>query len=176
MNLGIKPSTMSFFNENTCAPDILGANFYCTSERFLDEKKHLYPSCRHGGNSIHEYADVKAVRVKFDAPKGFPVLAKELWERYKIPIAITEVQMNCAREGQLAWFQEIYDQSCSLKESGTEIVAVTAWSLFGAFGWNRLLTCPSMEYERGAFDISSGIPRPTAMAKLIQATATKIDY
>jgi dTDP-4-dehydrorhamnose reductase len=50
-------------------------------------------------------------------------------------------------------------------------VAVTAWSLFGAFGWNQLLTSKIMEYEPGAFDIRSGVPRPTALASLIKDLA-----
>ncbi len=171
LNLGIDTDTMQFFIDNPCPPDILGVNYYCTSERFLDEHQQLYPASRHGGNSIHCYADVEAVRVKFDEPHGFPVLLREIWDRYKIPIAVTEAHMNCSREGQLKWFQEIYGHACALKKEGAEIRSVTAWSIFGAYGWNKLLTCPSMEYERGAFDVSSGTPRPTALANLIKSLA-----
>jgi len=40
----------------------------------------------------------------------------------------------------LRWLKEIWDAAVALKEQGTDIRAVTAWSAFGAFDWNSLLT------------------------------------
>jgi dTDP-4-dehydrorhamnose reductase len=59
-----------------------------------------------------------------------------------------------------------------LRSRGVDVRAVTAWSLFGAFGWSSLLTGNFDQYETGAFDLSSGTPRPTALAGMIQALAT----
>ena len=171
MRLGIPESSLDFFLENPCPPDILGVNYYTTSERFLDEDMSKYPKSRYGSNSLHRYADVEAIRVKFDEPHGFPVLVKELWDRYNIPIAVTEAHLHCSRESQMKWFMEIYESSAKLCSEGVDIKAVTVWSMLGSYGWNKLLLSDEMEYERGTFDVSSGKRRPTAMASMIRTLA-----
>ncbi len=167
--LGIPEECLEFFSANPTPPDIIGVNYYVTSERFIDEEMDKYPVNTHGGNSLHRYADTEAVRVKLDQPNGFKVLVKELWDRYKLPIAVTEAHLHCAREEQLKWFLEIYSASEDLIKEGIQINAVTSWALLGSYGWNKLLTGPPYTYEQGAFDVSAGKLRPTAMAGLLKA-------
>jgi dTDP-4-dehydrorhamnose reductase len=166
--LGIDEKSLQFFLDNPCPPDIMGFNHYITSERFLDEEIKKYPACTHGGNEIQVYADVEAIRIRHDNPQGLKILLKEAWERFSVPIAITEAHLSSTREDQLKWFLEVWNICTDLKKENVEIKAVTAWSLLGAFGWNYLLTSTKMEYEPGAFDIRSGSLRPTALAELIQ--------
>ena len=168
MNLGISPEELDYFVQNPCPPDLIGANYYCTSERFLDEDLTKYSESRHGGNTLHSYADVEAVRVKFNEPHGFEVVMNEIWTRYHLPIAVTEVHLHCSREGQIQWFLDIYESACRLSNDGIDIRAVTAWSLLGSYGWNTLLTSDYDEYERGAFDVSSGNLRATAFAGVLK--------
>ena len=52
---------------------------------------------------------------------------------------------------------------------GCDVRAVTAWSLFGAYNWDTLLTRTDGSYECGAFDVRGTKPRPTAVARLIRA-------
>src|ERR1051325_1008552 len=61
--VGVEEKELAWFAENPCPPDLIGINHYLTSERFLDERITRYPSCTHGGNERHTYADVEAVRV-----------------------------------------------------------------------------------------------------------------
>ncbi|MDQ3843374.1 MAG: glycoside hydrolase, partial [Bacteroidota bacterium] len=61
--IGIPEDKLMFFQEHNCPPDIFGFNHYLTSERYLDEKIHLYPPHTHGGNGQHTHADVEAVRI-----------------------------------------------------------------------------------------------------------------
>ena len=65
---GIRQEELEFFREADAAPDIIGINHYLTSERFLDETLDRYPEWSHGGNPLHRYADVEAVRM--DLPAG----------------------------------------------------------------------------------------------------------
>jgi len=174
--LGIPEGSLRFFLENPCPPDIAGFNYYVTSERFLDENIEKYPSYTHGGNELQIYADVEASRALSDEQRGLSFLLKEAWERFKLPMAITEAHLNCGREEQLRWLKEIWDICLQLKNEGLPIKAVTAWSLFGAFGWNRLLTSKKMDYEPGAFDLRSGVPRPTALTTLIRSLAVDQSY
>lgn len=165
----IKKEELEFFIHNPCPPDIAGFNYYVTSERFLDEKIQSYPVEAHGGNGKHMYADVAAVRAT--KPAGLNSLLKEAWERFQLPMALTEVHLHCTREEQLRWLKEAYDTCCQLKKEGIDIKAITAWSLLGAFDWNSLLTREDRVYESGVFDLNSNELHPTAVAKLVHALA-----
>jgi dTDP-4-dehydrorhamnose reductase len=165
---------LKFFVENTCPPDIIGANYYVTSERFLDHEYRKYPKSTIGGNRRHRYADVEAIRVNHGQPAGLKVLLAEMWDRYKIPIAVTEVQLHCSRDEQLRWMRHIWQQCNELISEGIHIRAITAWSLLGAKGWNKLLTADG-EYESGVFDVRSGKPRPTALSKLITSLSNGVE-
>src|SRR3569832_249991 len=89
--LGVDEAELEWFLENPWPPDVLGINHYVTSERFLDERIERYPTCSHGGNGQHNYADVAAVRVCAEGTAGPRALLKEVWERYELPVAVTEV-------------------------------------------------------------------------------------
>jgi dTDP-4-dehydrorhamnose reductase len=149
-------------------PDIFGFNHYLTSERYLDEKIHLYPPHTHGGNGQHHYADVEAVRVNIDEETGIKILLKEAWERFHQPIAITEVHLHCHREEQLRWFKHVWQSCNNLIEESVNIQAVTTWAMLGSYGWNKLLTQDGGDYEPGAFDLRGGYLRPTALTNFIK--------
>ncbi|HEV8079583.1 MAG TPA: family 1 glycosylhydrolase, partial [Chitinophagaceae bacterium] len=176
LRLGISVTILNFFLENICPPDIMGFNHYITSERFLDEEYKKYPSYTHGSNELHKYADIEAVRVPHQQPCGLAVLLKEAWERFNLPMAITEVQLNCGREDQARWLKEVWDICFTLNNEGINIKAVTAWALLGSYGWNKLLTSKKMDYEPGAFDVGSGFPRATALASVIKSLALEHTY
>ena len=50
--------------------------------------------------------------------------------------------------------------------------AVTAWSMFGAYDWVSLLTQNVGHYEAGVFDVRSGQPRATLLARLVRCLAS----
>ena len=165
--LGIPAKDLRFFWDHLCTPDVFGFNHYLTSERYLDERLHLYPQHAHGGNGRHRYADVEAVRVELEEETGLEVLLKEAWGRYQKPMAVTEVHLHSHREEQLRWFKHVWETSNKLAKEGIPIKAITSWALLGSYGWNRLLTHPGGDYEPGAFDLRNGSLRPTALAHFI---------
>ncbi len=168
----IKENELLFFQENVCVPDIFGFNHYLTSERYLDARLGRYPKHTHGGNRHHRYADVEAARVELKEQSGLAVLLKEAWQRYKKPIAITEVHLHCHREDQLRWVNYVWQTCTTLKKEGVTIEGVTAWAMLGSYGWNKLLTEPGGDYEPGVFDVSNGIPRATALADFVKQLGT----
>ncbi|HVF95793.1 MAG TPA: SDR family oxidoreductase, partial [Flavisolibacter sp.] len=93
---------------------------------------------------------------------------KQAWQRYKCPIAVTEVHLHCHREDQLRWFAHVQRACNELKAEGVDIKAVTAWAMLGSFGWNKLLTEAGGDYEPGLFDVRNGTPRATALAHFIK--------
>jgi len=170
--LGVDEAELEWFLANPCPPDVLGINHYVTSERFLDERTERYPTSSHGGNGKHNYADVEAVRVCAEGTAGPRALMKEVWERYELPVAVTEVHLGCTREEQLRWLKEVWDGAVSLRHEGVDVRAVTAWSLLGAYDWNSLVTRADGHYEPGVFDLRGPRPRPTAIARMIRDLAT----
>jgi dTDP-4-dehydrorhamnose reductase len=164
----IPKEDLRFFIDNPCTPDIFGFNHYLTSERFLDERLELYPEHTHGGNHRQRYADVEAARVEMEEKTGLEFLLKEAWQRYKQPMAVTEVHLHCHREEQLRWFREVWDTGVKLASEKIDLRAITSWALLGSYGWNRLLQEAGGDYEPGAFDLRGGYPRPTALAKFIR--------
>lgn len=156
------------FLSDPCPPDVLGMNTYVTSERFLDERLDRYPPYTHGGNHRERYADVDAVRVRAEGLDGPASLMRELWQRYQRPIAVTEVQLACTREEQLRWLLGVWKDAHQLRAEGAHVLGVTVWSLLGAYDWDSLLVEPKQHYECGAFDVRSGRPRPTALARAIR--------
>lgn len=151
--------------DDPCPPDIVGVNHYLTSDRFLDHRLDRYPAHLHGGNGDMRYADTEAIRVLDPPPAGLRRALSETWERYRTPIAITEVHNGCTREEQMRWAAEAWDTAVALRGEGADIHAVTAWALLGSHGWDTLLT-DTGTYEPGVFEIVGDTPRHTALAAL----------
>lgn len=170
---GITVSELNALIDAPCPPSILGLNYYVTSERFLDEQTNNYPVVNHGGNAKVAYADVEAVRCADVELSGPKMIFNDAWNRYQIPIAVTEVHLHCGREDQLRWINYIHRALLELEQQGIAVVGITIWSLLGSYGWSGLLTGEFGNYEAGAFDVRSGSARETAVAKMIRSLATK---
>lgn len=166
---GATPEEILWFARNPCPPDIIGVNHYVTSERFLDEEVEKYPEHYRGGNRQHRYADIEAARALAYPTGGIGPLIREVWERYRLPIAVTEVHIDATREDQLRWIGEIWAACEQARHDGVDVRAVTVWGLLGLYDWNCLLTECRDYYETGAFDVRSGEPRPTAVAWMMKA-------
>ncbi len=119
----LKERELLWFTEHPCPPDVIGVNYYVTSERFLDERLERYPPHTHGGNRRHRYADVEAVRVCAGGLAGVGMMLREAWERYHLPLAITEAHLGCTRDEQMRWLWEVWK---SIVISGTR-----AWTWRG---------------------------------------------
>lgn len=154
-----------------CPPDVIGINHYITSSRFLDENTEGYAPDQIGGNGRDTYADVTAVRARGEHFLEPRELLRAAWERYHRPIAITEAHLDCTREEQLRWFGELWSAASAARQENVPVVAVTAWSLLGAYDWDSLLTRPAGHYQTGAFDFRSPEPRPTALAGMLKEVA-----
>jgi dTDP-4-dehydrorhamnose reductase len=163
---GATEAQLQWFCENPCPPDVIGVNHYLSSERYLDDEIERYPAESRGGNGHHAYADVLAARVRPEGPAGPKQILCEAWDRYRIPLAVTEAHNGCTREEQLRWLLEVWNGASELRQEGADVRAVTLWSLLGAHDWNTLVTGKNDHYEPGVFDIRASKPRATALATL----------
>ena len=163
---GISEGDLGDLLDGDVTPDIVGVNHYLTSERFLDERTDRYPPHLVGGNGRARYADVEAVRIPLGPGSLGPAARlREIWLRYRAPVAVTETHHGSSRDEQLRWLHETWCAAREVRQEGADIRAVTAWSLFGTVDWNSLLTRDLGIYEPGAFDVRGPAPRATALAR-----------
>ncbi len=165
---GIGEAELEWFLENPCPPDVVGINHYASSDRYLDDRIDNYPARAHMEEEGVCYADMEAVRARLDIPIGVGRIIRETWERYHLPVAVTEAHLGSTREEQLRWLKEFWDAASRLRQEGVDVRAVTVWSLLGSFDWNILVTRVEGFYEPGPFDVRAPRPRPTALAHLMR--------
>jgi beta-glucosidase/6-phospho-beta-glucosidase/beta-galactosidase len=177
LDAGVPEKHLMDFLTGDMAPMVIGLNYYITSERFLDHRADLYPDHFKGGNGLHRYADIEAVRVPLssDQKTGWEARLLEAWSRYKtIPIALTETHIGwCTEEEQVRWLTQAWLTVIDLRRRGVDLQAITIWALCGAVDWDSLLTRRDGHYEPGAFDVqgSNGAPRPTLTAQAVASLA-----
>ncbi len=166
---GISEREIYWFADHACPPDIVGINYYVTSDRFLDHRMNLYPEDRRSAEGA--FVDAEAVRVCPDGIRGAGPILAEAWERYRIPIAITEAHLGSCADEQIRWLVECWNQAMRARSTGVTCVALTPWALLGSFYWNELVTCENGHYEPGVFDVRNGGPRPTELAEVVAQMA-----
>ena len=166
---GISEREIYWFSEHPCPPDILGLNYYVTSDRYLDHRIDQYPIDRR--SSEGRFVDVEAVRVDAAGLAGIDSLLLEACDKYHIPMAVTEVHLGGHEEEQIRWLVEAWAGIARARAGGADCRAFTVWALLGSFYWNQLVTCENGHYESGAFDISTGIPVPTQLATVVAQIA-----
>ena len=168
---GVAEADAAWFLNGPCPPDVLGVNHYVTSERYLDDRIGRYPAALQGGNGRHRYVDTEAVRLLPTGAAGPYALLRQVWQRYRIPVAVTEAHIGCTPDEQVRWLWEVWQAACRVRADGADVRAVTAWSVFGAYDWDSLVTRPDGRYEPGVFDIRDDPPRSTPVAGLIRELA-----
>jgi dTDP-4-dehydrorhamnose reductase len=170
---GIPDAELDFFSANPCPPDVIGVNYYVTSERYLDEDLFSYPAETRGGNGRDDYADIAAVRSPMQQFTGLRNRLVEIQARYGLPIAVTEAHIGCTPDEQMRWLMEIWNDCRAARDDGADVRAMTVWSLLGSFDWDSLVTRVAGHYEPGIFDASGSSARPTVLTEVVRSLATK---
>jgi dTDP-4-dehydrorhamnose reductase len=155
-----------------CPPDIIGFNHYPASERFLDHRCELYPPSRRDTSGSRPYVDVEAMRIVTEGPAGLEQLLTEAWDRFHLPMAITEAHNGSTRDEQLRWLCELWEIAGRLEGRGIDVRALTVWALLGSYDWDRMLTDCVGYYEPGPFDVRGPRPRETAIASMVRKFAS----
>jgi len=169
---GATADELLWFRDHPCPPDVVGVNYYTTSERWLDHRPARYPEHYHNEYKGLAYADIETPRVLATPTPGIGPLLQETWERYRLPVAVTEAHVDANREDQLRWLLEIWDAARQARDRGADIRAVTVWALLGSYDWNCLVTECRGYYEPGPFDVRGNKPRATALADMMRRLAT----
>jgi len=168
LETGIEASQFLWFRDNRCPPDVIGVNYYITSERWLDQRVERYPQEYVGSYRGSHHADIHAACAVATPTPGIGPLLQEAWDRYGLPLAVTEAHIDANREDQLRWLREIWSAAQDVRRGGVDIRAVTVWALLGSYDWNCLVTQCKGYYEPGPYDVRSPKPRATAVAELMR--------
>jgi beta-glucosidase/6-phospho-beta-glucosidase/beta-galactosidase len=165
---GASEQDLWFHVEHTCPPSIIGVNHYVTSERYLDEDRRRFDPRTFSTNGKHRYIDTEIVRADPGRRLGVGALLKQVWERYKLPIVVTEAHLGDCVDEQKRWLGEVWQDAEAARLMGVDVQAVTAWALLGLYDWHCLLTRREDCHEPGAFNVSSGVPEPTGLVDMLQ--------
>ena len=153
-------------------PDVIGVDHYVTSDRYLDDHVDGFPAHVRAFEGDEAYADVELARVGGFALEGFERAIADAWDRYRRPVALTEVQLAGDPADQAHWWLEAWTAATEAAARGIPTLGVTAWSVFGAYDWGSILRDPRGTYEAGCFDVSAdGPPRETPLAGVVRSTA-----
>ncbi len=166
---GLTEREIFWFAEDPCPPDVIGLNYYVTSDRYLDDRTWMYPAWLVGGDSGGEpLADIEAVRVRAEGIAGAGTILREAWERYRIPVAITEAHLGGPPDEQVRWLACLWNEAKAAKAAGVDVRAVTAWALLGSYDWCTLVTRNAGIYEPGVFDVRSGRLMATPLTRAVR--------
>lgn len=170
---GIPERDILWFMDHPCPPDVVGANYYVTSDRYIDHRVDLYsPNLM---SSEGPFVDVEAVRIRDGGIAGFGSILREAWDRYRIPVALTEVHLGCDVHEQIRWLTAAWQSAVEARQDGVNCVALTLWALLGSFYWNQLVTTANGHYEPGVFDVSSGELVETELGQVVRQIAAGND-
>ncbi len=177
INAGVLRAELDKLIDRPCCPNLIGVDYYLTSDRFLDDRLSMYPTERIGGNGHQRYVDVAATRVSaLNEQARLSARLNEVWDRYHVPLAVTEIHNGSTRDDQVRWLFDAVNEATLANAAGADVRAVTAWALFGSYDWNSLLTDHAGYYEPGAFDVRGAEPRQTALASAITALCAGTSY
>ena len=171
---GLSERQIFWFLDHPCPPSILGLNHYVTSDRYLDHRLALYPGFLAGGDSGTEpLVDVEAVRVRAEGIVGTEAILTEAWQRYGLPVAITEAHLGDEPADQRRWLAGVWRGAQAAKAAGADVRAVTVWALLGSYNWCNLCTENSGSYEAGVFTVhpTAAAVTATPLAELVHQLA-----
>lgn len=169
---GASRGDLDWFVEHALVPDLMGLNYYVTSDRYLDHHVDHYPSAIVGGNGHQRYVDLAAAHAAGVGIRGHQAMLEAAWTRYRTPMAITEAHIGCTREEQMRWLMDAWRGAEAARAGGADVRAVTTWSMLGSWDWDSLVTKAEGHYEPGAFDVRNGRVRATAVSEVVSDLAS----
>lgn len=117
---GVSESELEWFmSQGMRRHSVLGTDYYITNERMLRPNGELV-----GTGDVF----------------GYYLLAKEYYERYRVPLMHTETNRVC--EHSIEWLRKQWLNVLRLREDGVPVVGFTWYSLTDQVDWDSALTQP----------------------------------
>lgn len=116
---GVTDADLSWFEQSPVTFDIFGANYYPWS--YAELKTH---------SSGKLYTTVRRA-----SGRKIELILRNAWERYHMPIMITETSSNGDVKARARWMDETVATVFSLREEGIPIIGYTWFPLFTMVDW-----------------------------------------
>ncbi|GAA4383113.1 family 1 glycosylhydrolase [Agromyces bauzanensis] len=146
---GVTEADLAWFAENAVTPDVVGINYYpaFTTVRYLDD-----------GAAAPIEAGVAGLRD----------LLLLYWERYNLPLAVTETSRGGSVESRLEWLTESLAEVRALRAEGMPVLGYTWFPFFSLVDWLYRHDSKSPDewfIHMGLVDLERGADRTLARRK-----------
>jgi beta-glucosidase/6-phospho-beta-glucosidase/beta-galactosidase len=139
---GVTPAEIDELRRNKISLDVLGMNFYpqwSTKQLYIDKRGRL---------SFQE--------TEPDG-EGFPELITDYYNRYQVPIMITETSAVGSHEIRERWLESSVSMIKNLRASGVPVIGYTWFPLFTMIDWRYRFSNEPLEHfylELGAYSLN----------------------
>src|SRR5918993_325837 len=119
---GLSELDLEWFKTHPQSPDVLGLDYYPHSDWQLD---------MHGGGVRQRRAE---------SPAGLFGVASAYWQRYGIPLMLTETSIEGQPINREIWLETNIDHIRRLREEGVPVLGLVWWPMIDQLDWDGALT------------------------------------
>ena len=118
---GFSDTDLAWINANRWAPDVIGLDYYSHTETQLETIN--------GG----------VRQRKPESPLGLYGCSMEYWNRYGIPMMVTETSIDGPQLDRELWLEQTVNDCKRLREEGVPMIGYTWWPFFDNVDWDGAL-------------------------------------
>ena len=119
---GLSELDLQYFRTHPQTPDVLGLDYYPHCDWQLE---------RHSGGVRQKRAD---------SPAGLYSVADAYWQRYGVPLLVTETSIEGKPINREIWLDQIIDDCASLRADGVPMLGVVWWPVIDHLDWDGAMT------------------------------------
>src|SRR5439155_5005590 len=119
---GLSELDLEWFRTNPQTPDVLGVDYYPHSDWQLDVS----------------FGAVRQRRA--DHPAGLYTVANSYWQRYGIPLMLTETSIEGKPINREIWLEQCVQHIKRLREEGIPMLGLIWWPMLDQIDWDGALT------------------------------------
>lgn len=118
---GFDRAAIAWFREHAARIDVLGLDYYAHCEHQFHRTGEVVPS---------------------HAPLGFAAIARQYYERYRLPLLLTETNIRGYVSDRISWLKYMVEQCESLVADGLPLQGFTWFPFIDSTDWDSLLNAP----------------------------------
>jgi len=122
-SFGLSELDLDWFRRHPQTPDVMGLDYYPHSDWQLDRDR--------ATNAIRQR--------RADTPLGLLGIARQVYNRYGLPMMVTETSVDGPSIGREIWLEQIVDQIRELREEGVPMLGLIWWPLLDQIDWDGAL-------------------------------------
>jgi beta-glucosidase/6-phospho-beta-glucosidase/beta-galactosidase len=120
---GMSELDLDWFRANPQSPDVLGLDYYAHSDWQID------------------FGPTGAVRQRrADNPLGFYGIGNSYWQRYGLPLMLSETSIEGQPINREIWLDTNIDHIRRLREEGVPVLGLVWWPMIDQLDWDGALT------------------------------------